>query len=780
VLLACAIVAVGLAVSLSAALLWRSSVRADARQEFQSQATDVNATLETLLNRDTDFVETLRALLTMQPHLSATRFDQWFAELQGRVRQVGGLGTTVVERVPVAELAAFQARRDANPAFRALVGGRLEPVARSGRADYCLLSAGGTVTPLSQAVGKLLQGDWCDPSSPIGGYPAGQTSQAVLMPSITDSGQFVVYPVTAQGMSTLFIEAAFYRRGASLATIAERRAAVAGWVGSSFDIRALIREAIAGHGDLSVALYHSNPGRPEELIAQAGAGGALAHDTTMQIDGTWRAVVRGSVVTGGLPANVQGLLVLVGGSIVSVLLFALILVLAGSRERALAMAGQLRHQTLHDALTGLPNRVLALDRAQQMLARARRQQIPVAALYVDLDGFKNVNDTFGHAVGDGLLRIVAARLMTVVREGDTAARLAGDEFVVLLEGSTLDAGPELVAERLLEVLRQPYDVSRMLERPLYITASVGIAVDDRASAEELLHDADLALYEAKANGRNCYALYESSMQSTSRDRLTLEMDLTEALEQHQFFLLYQPTFDLRSESVTGVEALIRWRHPTRGVVSPVEFIPIAEGSGLIVPIGRWVLNDACRQASIWHQHGHRIGIAVNVSARQLDHDELIEEVRDALQASGLDPAVLTLEVTETALMRDADATATRLHQLKALGVRIAVDDFGTGYSSLAYLRRFPADLLKIDRSFIAGIATSKESAALIHTLVRLGKTLDIQTLAEGIEDQAQLEVLRRERCDQGQGFLFSRPLEADTVEQFLNAAQATTQAITVR
>jgi EAL domain-containing protein (putative c-di-GMP-specific phosphodiesterase class I) len=216
-----------------------------------------------------------------------------------------------------------------------------------------------------------------------------------------------------------------------------------------------------------------------------------------------------------------------------------------------------------------------------------------------------------------------------------------------------------------------------------------------------------------------------------------------------------------------------------GVVSPVEFIPIAEGSGLIVPIGRWVLNEACRQASTWHRHGHRIGIAVNVSARQLDHDELIEEVRDALQASGLDPEALTLEVTETALMRDADATAARLHQLKALRVRIAVDDFGTGYSSLAYLRQFPADVLKIDRSFIAGIATSKESAALIHTLVRLGKTLDIQTLAEGIEGQAQLEVLRRERCDQGQGFLFSRPLEADTVEQFLNAAQATTQAIAI-
>jgi diguanylate cyclase (GGDEF)-like protein len=477
----------------------------------------------------------------------------------------------------------------------------------------------------------------------------------------------------------------------------------------------------------------------------------------------------------------SGLLVIVGGSIVSVLLFALILVLARSRERALGMVhektGQLRHQALHDALTGLPNRVLALDRAQQMLARAHRQQIPVAALYVDLDGFKHVNDTFGHAAGDELLRIVAARLMTVVRESDTAARLGGDEFVVLLEGSTLDAGPELVAERLLEVLRQPYDMSEQLGRQLSVTASVGIAVGARASADELLRDADLALYGAKTSGRNRYALFESSMQTTSRDRLTLEMDLADALERHQLFLLYQPTFDLRSESVIGVEALIRWRHPTRGVISPVEFIPIAEQSGLIVPIGRWVLQEACRQASTWHRHGHRIDMSVNVSARQLDDDELIEDVRHVLQESGLDPAALTLEVTETTLMRDADATAKRLRLLKELGVRIAIDDFGTGYSSLAYLRQFPADALKIDRSFIGGIATSKASAALIHTLVQLGKALEIETLAEGIEDQAQLETLQRERCDQGQGFLFSRPLDANAVESFLNAAQPTTRSL---
>ncbi|MHB8241727.1 MAG: putative bifunctional diguanylate cyclase/phosphodiesterase [Solirubrobacteraceae bacterium] len=767
----------GLVVALAGGLLWRGSVRAHGAQEFQTNATDVNETLESMLRRDADFVAMQRALLTMQPHLSARRFSEWFVEMQGANRQVGGLGTTVVDRVPARQLRAFLARRDAETAFRSLVAGRIVPLVEPRRASYCLLSAGGTVTPYVPAIGELLQGDWCDPSSPIGSYSVGGVSRARLLRSIEQSGQFLVYPVRAEGVSTLFIEAAFYRHEASVATVAERHAALMGWVGSSFDIPALIRAAIGDHRDLSVALYHSNPGQPQRLVGRvAGAGGSLSRVTPIQIDGSWHAVVRGSVVPAGLSATAQGWLVFVAGALMSMLLFVLIVVLSRSRERALGMVrqktGELRHQALHDALTGLPNRVLALDRAEQMLARARRQKQAVAALYVDLDGFKQVNDTFGHAAGDELLRIVAARLSTLVREEDTAARLSGDEFVVLLEGSTLDAGPELVAERVLEVLAEPYELGRRLARDLSLTASVGIAAGVRDSADELLRDADLALYQAKASGRGRFAVFEQEMQSASQERLTLEMDLAEALAQGQLFLLYQPTFDLRSERVVGVEALIRWRHPTRGVIAPLDFIPLAEDSGLIVPIGRWVLHQACRQAATWHEQGHSVGVAVNVSARQLDGDGLCKDVREALAASGLAAASLTLEVTETALMRDAPAAAERLRRLKALGVRIVIDDFGTGYSSLAYLRQFPADALKIDRSFIDGIATSKASAAVIHTLVQLGKVLDIETLAEGIEDQAQLEALQREHCDQGQGFLFSRPLDVTAIERFLDGGDS--------
>ncbi len=783
VLIACAILAAGLAVSLGSALLWRTSVRAHDRQAFQTTAADVSGTLEMELRRDTDFVTTLRAVLTRQPGLSATGFSQWFAVLQGQQRQLGSLGTTVVVSVPAAELAAFRARRDADPAFRALVGGRIAPVVPDGRTRYCLLSAGGEVTHYSPSIARLLQGDWCNPSSSIGGYPAGGTSQAQLMRSLADSGKLLVYPITAEGETTFYIEGAFYRYDAS--AVGRRRAALVGWVSSPFDTPALIQSAIGEHRGIAVALYHSNPGQRLELMGRtstAASSNSFSHDETVRIDGTWIVRVMGASTASGLSADTQGLLVFLGGTLVGILLFVLVLVLARQRERAMVMVHEktfeLRHQALHDALTGLPNRVLALDRAEQMLARARRLQIPVAALYVDIDGFKHVNDTFGHAAGDELLRTVATRLADVVREGDTAARLSGDEFVVLVEGSTLDAGPELVAERLLEVLRRPYDTNGQTTRQLSLTASIGIALGERASAAELLRDADVALYEAKAAGKDYYMLFKSSMQTAARDRLTLEMDLAEALEQRQLFLQYQPTFDLQSESVIGVEALIRWRHPKRGVIAPIEFIPVAEESGLIVPIGRWVLEEACRQAAIWYRHGHRIDMSVNVSGRQLDDDELIEDVRHVLAESGLDPATLTLEITETTLMRDAEATAKRLRSLKELGVRIAIDDFGTGYSSLAYLRQFPVDALKIDRSFISGIAGSKGSAALIHTLVQLGKTLDIETLAEGIEERSQLETLQREHCDHGQGFLFSRPLNVDAVEKFLAATQSKTPAPT--
>jgi diguanylate cyclase (GGDEF)-like protein/PAS domain S-box-containing protein len=437
---------------------------------------------------------------------------------------------------------------------------------------------------------------------------------------------------------------------------------------------------------------------------------------------------------------------------------------------------QLAHAALHDPLTGLPNRTLILDRADQMLVRARREYRPVAALFVDLDNFKDINDSLGHDAGDKVLQAVAARFVGILRASDTVGRLGGDEFVVLTEGASLGAGPEMVAERLHATLREPFRLEGYATVPLSVSASIGVAGGQRNSAHELLRDADIALYRAKALGKNRSALFQPEMQTAVLDRIEIEADLRSALADDQFFLLYQPVFDLDHVSVSGVEALLRWRHPTRGVVSPDHFIPMLEDSGLIVDVGHWALIEACRQAAEWHGRGHRLSMSVNVSMRQLEVPAFVDHVRGALDATGLDPRSLVIEITESTLMRDADATVRRLREIKDLGVHVAIDDFGTGYSSLAYLRQFPVDALKIDRSFIAAMADSPESSALIHTLVELGRTLGLETLAEGIEDDEQLLKLQQEHCDRGQGFLFSRPIEPDAIEAFLVGATTVDRA----
>jgi diguanylate cyclase (GGDEF)-like protein len=393
----------------------------------------------------------------------------------------------------------------------------------------------------------------------------------------------------------------------------------------------------------------------------------------------------------------------------------------------------------------------------------------VAALFVDLDNFKSINDTLGHGVGDELLRAVAARLDGVVRAVDALGRLGGDEFVVISEDLSLAAAPELIAERLLDALKHPFKLWADEETRLTVTASIGIAVGDRISAEELLRDADIAMYRAKWDGKNRYVVFETGMQDTIHDRMELEMDLREALENDEFFLVYQPTLSLQDMKPTGVEALIRWRHPVRGIVQPDDFIPLLEETGLITEIGRWVLEEACSQGAAWRAAGYPIGMAVNVSARQLDTDQLVADIEGALSRSGLDPGALTIEITETTLMRNIEETARRLIAVKQLGVRIAIDDFGTGYSSLAHLQRFPVDALKIDRSFISGLTRNQEGETLIHTLVQLGKALSLETFAEGIEQQQELSLLRDEDCDSGQGSLFARPLDVAATEKFLQS-----------
>jgi len=428
---------------------------------------------------------------------------------------------------------------------------------------------------------------------------------------------------------------------------------------------------------------------------------------------------------------------------------------------------ELAFMATHDALTGLPNRTLILDRGEQMLGRSRRSRTPVAALVIDLDNFTAINDALGHAAGDELLRAIAARLDGVVRDIDALGRIGGDEFVVIAEEFSEPADAELIAERLREALKSPFVLADSQHTALTVTASIGLATGEPASVDELLRDADIAMHRAKWDGKNRHVVFESGMQHKVQSRMELEMDLRGALEHDEFFLLYQPTFDLRGMLPTGVEALIRWQSQARGIVQPNDFIPLLEETGLIVEVGRWVLTEACRQGARWHEGGHPIGVAVNVSAKQLERDDIVTDVREAISRSGLAPNALTLEITETALMRNAEQTARRLRAIKELGVRIAIDDFGTGYSSFAHLKQFPIDALKIDRSFISQLSENPEGETLLRTLVQLGKALSMETLAEGIELHDQLSLLQEECCDSGQGYLFARPLSVSDTEAFL-------------
>ena len=410
---------------------------------------------------------------------------------------------------------------------------------------------------------------------------------------------------------------------------------------------------------------------------------------------------------------------------------------------------ELRHQALHDALTGLPNRTLLMDRIRRVQARSRRTGTTTSVLLIDLDGFKNVNDTLGQDAGDQLLAAVAERLTIALREVDTVARLGGDEFAVVIDEQTVGFAPELVAERILRVMREPFEVSGS-RLPIAITVSVGIAVGPRDTPDDLLRDADVARHQAKASGRDRFAVFEPD--AAAQRRHEIELDLRRALAHNQFELRYQPIHEFRHLDLVGFEALLRWRHPSHGLVGPDEFIPVLEASGNIVEVGHWVLREACRQTAAWHSTGSTCGISVNVSGRQLDHDCIIDHVADALQISGLAPHLLTLEITETALMGNPDATAGRLRELKKLGVHIAVDDFGTGYSSLAYLQRFPVDCLKIDRVFTDAISRSPESRALMHTLVQLGTRSRSHDHRRGRRDGRPARLRSRRERGRGPGF----------------------------
>jgi diguanylate cyclase (GGDEF)-like protein len=750
VLLACVMLTGGVVGSAMTArsVAHRNSERSQASLELSSA--EVASTLRLALQREEDLAVSATGFFLGTPFATNDQFLIWANSVRALARYPELLGWGEVVMVTPAQLQAYMAIAAADPA--GVVSGTFELIPPGDRPFYCLFSSGQSSAP---ELGAPPGFDYC----------AGTAGEPIL--AARDSGLSSYQSVdTGNGAgSYLAVQVPFYAGGVTPATVDARRDAFAGWVGLAFDPKLLLDQALTNRPDTAVALrFHDVSSDAEFTSGQVPQG---AQSRSRDLGNGWTVETFATVGGAGIIDDRGALTVLLIGIAASLILAALVLVLGTGRAAALRLVGErtgeLRHQALHDALTGLPNRTLIMDRIDQLLTRNRRNNTMGAALYIDLDDFKNVNDTLGHGAGDQLLVAVAARLAGTLRDVDTIGRMGGDEFVVLIDGAALKVAPELVAERLLDVMRHPFDLDD-LSLPLTINTSIGIAIGDRDTGGDLLRDADVALYRAKASGKNRYEVFHPEMQTEISRRIELEFDLRSALDRDQFVLVYQPIYSLEDVALVGVEALLRWRHPVAGIVEPDEFIPILEQTGQIREVGRWVLLTACTQMAGWHAKGYTLDVSVNVSGRQLDHDSVVEHIREALDVSGLDARFLIIEVTETALMRDAADTAVRLKAIKELGVRIAVDDFGTGYSSLAYLQQFPVDCLKIDRAFTHAITTSPESKALIRTLVQLGRDLGLRTLAEGVETATEMDHLRDEHVDEAQGFLLSRPLDPESLE----------------
>lgn len=771
---ATAVLAVGMAASVAGGWQVDRSARQATMAAFATQAQTVSASVSTAIRRDLDFVAVQQGLVTSLPQLTNRALASWYRSIDLTSRYPGAVGFGFVERVPAAQLARFEDEVLADPLIGTTMRAPYVVVPAGKRPYYCLQRFSDTVSDSASRFAPPTF-DLCSPTLP----DAGASPLSTLFEQAEDRGQPEVLDLERSAFRRLALPDLFavyaptYDDGGVPPTVSLRRQQLFGWMVGAFDGDVILDSALGSAvSTLDVTLEYDGPHGPTVMASDGRVGPGPAVATTSERFhsdvGAWIVRVVGPVSASG---RAEGLVVAGLGLFASLLLFAVVVLLGRSRGRALRLVGeqteQLRYLALHDPLTGLANRTLILDRADQMLRKARREPRSVGAMFIDLDNFKNINDTFGHPVGDALLRAVGDRLAGVLRASDTIGRIGGDEFLVLAEGDADDAGPEAVADRILTALHDPVLLDELPDVPITIRTSVGVAVGTRGDAEELLRDADVALYAAKAAGKDCHVVFQPEMQACLQQRLTRELDLRRGVDADEFRLSYLPICRLADLRPLGVEALLRWRHPRRGVLEPAEFLALAEETGLIVSLGRQVLTTACADAGQWQRRGVDVGVSVNVSGRQLADRSFVDDVAEALSSAGLAPGSLTLDVTESVLLHGTTVATQRLHDVKRLGVRLAVDDFGTGYASLVCLRDFPLDAVKIDQSLVAASGGSQEVRSIIRALLEVARSLGLDTMAEGVERDGQLRFLRAERCRLGQGVLLSAALDADDVGQAL-------------
>jgi diguanylate cyclase (GGDEF)-like protein len=604
-----------------------------------------------------------------------------------------------------------------------------------------------------------------------------------------DTGLSTYKPILAGKRQALAIVTPVYRGNVTPHSVFGRTAASVGWLREVLVPGAVLGQVLVGHPGYALTLHYSgasaNSASASNLVFTSGAPRSGAENTTLDLHDGWTVTSFGPAAGANVLNNGDALALLIGGILCSVVLGLLVDLLGAARwstpaptptvdeaeagAEAKAQDGAPGDKYLYEPVTGLPNRELTLDRAERMVARAGRDSGMLAgALFVDIDQLKEVNEKLGLDAGNQLLKIVGERLQDVVRTGDTVGRLDGDEFVVLVESAARGVRLDSLAQRMIEALHKPIELDNF--GPSFVlTASIGVAFGRYETPEDLLRDANVALASAKAAGKDRYTVFNANMRTVIEGRAVLEAELSTALAEEQFFLLYQPIYDLRTRKVAGLEALIRWAHPTRGLLAPEAFIPLAEETGLIVPIGRFVLEAACARAAAWNVAGHPVGVSVKISAHQLHRDGFTTDVQRALQQSGIEPSLLTLEIPETAMMRDLTAAAERLRVVKLLGVNIAIDDFGgSGYAHQADLRQLPLDSMRVDRSSLAASEDEDYRSWLLEAILLVGRELSLAVVATGIETHEQMAMLQSIGCTMAQGALMGSPTPADTVESLFN------------
>jgi len=788
-----AIVAVGTAVAVVSAIAWTASVSSQRRHDLAATTAGVRFAINLAVDRSTNVVDIVDALVQARPNLTNAELEAELGVVDIGANYPGSLAFAYVERVRPSALESYR-RAVANDPPLGIPQIFLDPtgtVASSSDSDLCLTRL--TVSEPGRHLAVLNQNllprvttylspafNWC-----------GRQSMARLASSISSGDPLVLsagsllnrYGVTAHATaaaraawrSLFLIINPVYQSESSLKTPAEHRRAFSGFAVGVFSAAEIVSSATTTAEHASVLIGYATKPFPAAVLYETGLDPPTTRGFTAasRSDDQWIVRVNLGSHSGAMSPLDEGLVVLAVGLVITALLAVLVTVLVRSRRSALVQVDQrtseLRYQALHDALTGLPNRLLIGDRARDLVERATSERTTVAVLFIDLDDFKMVNDTLGHRAGDELLIELAERLRAALPPSATIGRLGGDEFVVVHAGGSNENLVQLATD-LQNAIHEPFRLGVDGRSLFTMSASIGIATGVNSDSDALFRDADIALYRAKELGKGCHVMFRAEMHEAAQHKLALELELRQAFEQRQFLLLYQPIVDLRTGKIKGLEALLRWRHPTRGIVSPAEFIGVLEASELIIDVGRFVLHEACRQARAWHEAGHQVEISVNVAARQLRYDSLLDDVREACDDAAFDAQSLVLEVTESMLLLDTEGTARRLRALKALGIRIAIDDFGTGYSSLSYLREFPVDILKIDQSFVAQV--DEDGGFFLDALVHLGRALGLSTVAEGIERRSQLAHLQYEQCDSGQGFLLSKPLTAEAATMLLGKSRS--------